>query len=142
MISERAVIRMKVPYPSISGALAVQSHMYICETAEHPRYHFVKCQTLKPFMLNCNVIKHYCDEVPDMSRNPFKAPTRIDCDKLFITKTVNYDDALKTFPRQNVCVDLFYDLRLKLAEGGYLTIPIPENELLKINPLITRAEQL
>lgn len=62
MINKKDVIRMKVPYPSVSSKLALTSHMYICKTVSGPLREFVKCQTLKPYMLINDVISHYCDE--------------------------------------------------------------------------------
>ena len=91
-------MRIKVPYPSISGNLAVNAHMYICKETNDPNYSFIKCQTLKPYMLTNNIIRHYCDEVPDINRNRFQVPTRIDCDKLFSTSSVRYHDSLKKLP--------------------------------------------
>ena len=137
MIEERSVLRMKVPYPSINDQLAVSSHMYVCQNADDPEYSFVKCQTLKPYMMNSNIISHYCDEKPDVKRNPFQRMTRIDCDKLFSTSSVSYDDRLKTSIREDVCEELFDHIVAELMEDGYLDIALDEKDLVKINPLIS-----
>ena len=71
MIELKDVIRMKIPYPSINARLAANSHMYICRKKEGTYYEYVKCQTLKPYMLYNNIIKHYHDEDADITRNPF-----------------------------------------------------------------------
>ncbi len=138
LIKERDVIRMKVPYPSISAKLAVSAHMYICNTSQTPQYSFIKCQTLKPYMLYSGKIKHYCDEVPDAMRNPFQNPTRIDCDKLFSTKSVEYHDMMKTTIRKDVCVELYDAVLRELKSDGYTDIHIEEDELIKLNPLLTK----
>lgn len=64
MISKKDVIRMRVPYPSVSDQLALTPHMYICKKSQNPEYKFIKCQTLKPYMLINNIMQHYCDEAP------------------------------------------------------------------------------
>ncbi|WP_225750362.1 hypothetical protein [Streptococcus sp. Marseille-Q4154] len=136
MISEKDVVRMKVPYPSISDGMAVASHMYICHKHSGTEYEYIKCQTLKPYMLTRNPMVHYHDEQPDISRNPFTRPTRIDCDKLFLTTTVHYDDRLKTSNRPDVCEDLFRSVRVELLKDGYSDININEIELKNLNKLI------
>lgn len=81
MIKEKDVLRMKVPFPNISSGLAVQSHMYICSKSNGNSFGFVKVQTLKPYMINSDIIQHYVDEKANPMRNPFRHSSRIDCDK-------------------------------------------------------------
>lgn len=137
MISEKDVVRMKVPYPSISDGLALSSHMYICKTVNSTIREFVKCQTLKPYMLTNNTMQHYCDEQPDITRNPFRRVTRIDCDKLFATSSVRYDLGLRTDSRTDVCQALYDVVVKELEEDGYTRVGVNETELMSINPLIT-----
>lgn len=127
---------MKVPYPSITDGMAMSSHMYICNKSSGTNYEYIKCQTLKPYMLINNPMLNYHDEQPDITRNPFTRPTRIDCDKLFITTTLHYDDRLKTSNRPDVCDDLFNSVEMKLLEDGYSCIYINEIELRTLNRLI------
>ncbi len=129
---------MKVPFPSISAKLALRAHMYICGKDAAPNYGFIKCQTLKPYMLVKSVVAHYVDETPDISRNPFGYTTRIDCDKFFITSSVRYDDGLRTVSRPDVCRDLYDKVKNELAADGYLTVSVNEAELVTLNNLITR----
>ena len=124
---------MFVPFPDISAGLALSSHMYICKDSSHPHYSFIKCQRLKPKMLIRSPIRHYVDEDPDLSRNPFLSKTRIDCDKLFITNSVTYEDSLKTGRRPDVCNDLYVDVITELVEDGYISISINENDLVTLN---------
>lgn len=138
MINKKDVIRMKVPYPSVSGGLALNPHMYICKTALGTMHEFIKCQTLKPYMLINNVMLHYWDEQPDINRNPFKKVTRIDCDKLFVTNTVKYDLKLRTHSRPDVCKELYDRVIRELEADGYKKIRIDEDKLSKLNPLITK----
>ena len=137
MINTKDVIRMKVPYPNVSSELAATTHMYICKENTNFHYEFIKCQTLKPYMLINNPMQHYCDENVDITRNPFQRATRIDCDKIFVTATVKYDDMLKTTTRPDVSEELFTDVLLELNTDGYMTISLNENELKNLNPLIT-----
>ncbi len=136
MISRKDVIRMKIPYPSISSGLASTAHMYICRSVNGLDYEYVKCQTLKPYLITQNLMKHFIDENPDINRNPFSRTTRIDCDKTFCTHGVTYDDAMKTTVRPDVCDDLFDSIELELLADGYCAVNLPENELQAINGLI------
>ena len=58
-------------------------------------------------MLINGTMNHYCDEQPDITRNPFKRMTRIDCDKLFSTNTVKYDLGLRKDSRTDICQSLY-----------------------------------
>lgn len=136
MINVRDVVRMKVPYPSISDGMALASHMYICHKHMGIDYEYIKCQTLKPYMLTHNPMKHYQDEQPDISRNPFKHTTRIDCDKLFLTTTVHYADQLRTTSRPDVCEDLFRAVQVELLKDGYSQIYVNEADLKNLNRFI------
>lgn len=138
MINTRDVIRMRIPYPDISAGLAVSSHMYICKSVNGSVYEYVKCQTLKPKMLAGNLLKHYVDEEADISRNPFLRTTRIDCDKVFVTNSVQYDSRLKTTTRPDVCNELYDAVIKELNADGYDTIEMDEDELTSINPMITK----
>lgn len=136
MISPKDVITMRVPYPSISSGLVLRSHMYICYINDNLYYEFIKCQTIKPYMLSNNPICNFHDEKPDIKRNPFKNKTRIDCDKIFSTKSVSYDDRLKANSRPDICDDLFSELQKKIHANTPVVIPINESELKSSNPLI------
>ena len=137
MINERDVIRMKVPYPSVDSGLAVAAHMYICKKSVNHNYEYIKCQTLKPYMLNNNLLRHYHDEKANLDRNPFKHTTRIDCDKLFLTHTVEYSDDLKTQPRSDVCDDLFRTVIDEILADGVTEINVNEDQLQNLNIYIT-----
>lgn len=139
LINEKDVIRMKIPYPSVSGDLAVSSHMYICKKAQRPEFHFLKCQTLKPYMLINKTTNHYCDELPDINRNPFITSTRIDCDKLFIADQVSFSLKMRTTTRHDVCDDLFSKIISQLTAHGYYSFNLCPNELTKLNYLITKV---
>lgn len=128
---------MRIPYPGISDKLAVSSHMYICKTAL-PEYEYIKCQTLKPYMMTRAVFRHYVDEMPDAARNPFQRVTRIDCDKAFTTSGVRYDDGLKTTIRPDVCQELYDEVIAQLEADGYDKIALKEEELVSINAKITK----
>lgn len=130
---------MKVPYPEINSPLAVKSHMYICKSINNKEHKFIKCQTLKSYMLisDQNPMINYHDEVPDINRNPFSKPTRIDCDKLFNTYTVNYGSAMVTTTRRDVSDDLYKELVGKLSFGTFSEIDLDEDDLVSLNPLIS-----
>ena len=121
MISEKDVIRMKVPFPDINADLAVKSHMYICRCDSAPDYGFVKCQSFKPSMIGNVNMTHYICEPADSTRNPFEHESLIDCDKFFVTKSVTYDDGLKTTIRPDICSELFIIVVSELEQDGYKT---------------------
>lgn len=137
MISQKDVIRLKIPYPSVSSNLALSAHMYICADAMENHYEYVKCQTLKPYMLCNSNMQHYLDELADISRNPFSHNTRIDCDKLFTSDKLAYQDGLKTNTRPDVCNDLFVSVRGELEADGYKTISLDKSETALLNPLVS-----
>ena len=135
MINSKDVIRMKIPYPSINSNMAVSAHMYICRNRSELNYEYIKCQTLKPYMLINSPMTNYHDESPDITRNPFTKKTRIDCDKLFLTSNVSYDIRLKATTRPDVSDDLFNVVQQKLS-NGYSEVVINECELKSLNTLI------
>ena len=138
MINQKDVIRLKVPYPSISDKLALENHMYICATVSENHYEYVKCQTLKPYMLCNPIMHHYCDEHADIRRNPFSHDTRIDCDKIFSSDNLAYQDGLKTYRRPDVCSDLFESIQYELEADGYKIISLNEDETALLNnPLVS-----
>lgn len=136
MIKEKNVIRMKIPYPSIDSGLAVSSHMYICRTVKDSYYEYVKCQTLKPYMLYGKTMQHFHDEDADISRNPFLHKTRIDCDKIFSSKKVEYDDEMKTQRRPDVCDDVCVKIEKELIADGFDNKEMDEEKLKELNPLV------
>ena len=121
----------------MSSGLANSAHMYICKECDNYRYEYVKCQTLKPYMLSNTVMKHYCDEQADINRNPFTHPTRIDCDKVFTTSLVKYDDLLKTTRKTFVCDELFQKVLCELSADGFTRERVDETELTLLNELVT-----
>jgi len=140
LINQRDVIRMKIPYPSINDKLAVSAHMYICRRSASPEYEFVKCQTLKPYMLLNNTMRHYVDEDADINRNPFQHKTRIDCDKVFSTRTVEYDNSLLTPIRKDVCEDTFALIEQEIQADGFDEKALDEIKLVLINKFIKKIK--
>lgn len=141
MINKKDVITIKMPFPDISSRLAVKSHMYICHLKEQNNVGLVKCQTLKPYMLFSSPMKHYWDENPDINRNPFLRTTRIDCDKEFVTNHVRYDYLLRIKNRPDVCDDVLKHIESELLADGFIKCDIDENNLVKLNDLITYVSE-
>ena len=129
---------MRIPFLNVQAQLALQSHMYICMQDTHPDYGFVKCQTLKPYMLNNAAFIHYVDEPANIGRNPFVKATRIDCDKLFASNSVEFNDSMKTTSRPDICQKLYDEVSKELSADGYTTILLNVDELLLLNSLISR----
>lgn len=88
-------------------------------------------------MIGNAIFQHFVDESPDINRNPFRNPTRIDCDKIFTTESSSYDEALKTELRPDVCDELFNSILDELSCDGYATIKPDEEHIRQLNPLVT-----
>lgn len=150
MIEPNDVIRMFVPFPDISSDLrnskgvsetgfpgfrAVHSHMYICRLKGGALREFVKCQTVKPYMLYRKDITNYIDESPDPARNPFQNKTRIDCDKLFVSSGVRYLKKMRTTVRPDICGELAEEIGKIIASAPPKRIRLDAREILALNPL-------
>ncbi|MCL2088226.1 MAG: hypothetical protein FWH14_01965 [Oscillospiraceae bacterium] len=115
MIDTKDVIIIRVPYPTAFSNLAKKSHMYICVNVPDLSCELVKCQSFKPYHDNlysepvCRIV-----EQPDLSRNPFRHPTVIDLDKLFVATRSLFPDQLKA--ARDVCDALFSEIQTKLGE--------------------------
>lgn len=138
MINRKDVITVRVPFPNISSDLAITSHMYICKSKTGTCHELVKCQSFKPYMLIRQDVISYIDEEADTTRNPFKQKTRIDCDKIFITTNVEYDSALRTSTRPNICDGLADQIDEVMANNSPTRHCLNEDELVSLNRLITK----
>lgn len=134
LIKEREVLTLLIPYPNINSNLAVESHMYIVKNNQN--FELIKCQTLKPNMINSSRFRKYIDVNPDINTNPFIRATRVDCDKLFKTYTVEYDDRLKA--SRDIEEKLYNNILAKMEEDNDITyINLDEDKLVRINPLVS-----
>lgn len=86
-------------------------------------------------MFTNNPMRHFVDEKPDLSRNPFKYETRIDCDKDFYTEGIMYADAMRTPRRPDVCIDTMVKVEAELHTDGYISNRIPDADVVRINEL-------
>lgn len=139
MIDRKDVVTLKTPFPNISSELAIRSHMYICHRVKDKTKYFVKCQSIKPYMLIKNTMNHFLDEQPDIQRNPFKNSTRIDCDKDFYTLNLCYPKRLCTTIRPDVCEDVIQKVDVALTSDGYDSHSLNEQEMLQLNIGIYRT---
>ena len=130
MINTKDVITIRVPYPDTTSILARIPHMYICTDVSDPSCELVKCQSFKPYHTLvgsspvCRIV-----EQPNNTRNPFRHPTIIDLDKLFIAMRTLLPDSLIT--TQGVCDALLVEIKTKinatveritLTEAGLQTV--------------------
>ena len=132
-INKKDVITMKIPYPDINSQLAIQKHMYICCKKEKEHHGFDKVQTLKPYMINNPTFVNFVDEMADINRNPFAHQSRIDCEKIFTTTKIEYEDSIKTYKRPDVSNELFSKIKSKLSGYNYSIIPLDENVVVGLN---------
>ncbi len=130
---------MRVPFPTISDELAVNSHMYIC-IQEGREKQFIKCQTYKPLHMIANKPPfHFLKEMPNISRNPFKNVTTIDCDKAFCINDVIIDSELLAKKRKDVCDELYRDVTKKTDHLHFQHNTVSSSELISLNKLIKKS---
>lgn len=86
-------------------------------------------------------MKHFVDEEPNITRNPFRNKTRIDCDKTFLTSGIVYDPSMKTTVRPDVCDDIMVLVEKQLSCDGYIQHRMDTEELLKLNPALKPASE-
>lgn len=102
-----------MPFPNINAGLAVKAHMYICERKRGNDYCLIKCQSFKNKDYN---LKHFVIEKPDISRNPFKHPSLIDCEKRFNLREVLISDQVLTKRRRDISSELFKSIEDQITE--------------------------
>lgn len=131
MINVKDVVTLRVPYPDTFSELARKSHMYICIEAFCLYCTLVKCQSFKPYHLAtnsapvCRII-----EQPDIARNPFRHPTIIDLDKVFVATRSLFQDNLKT--AQGVSDTLLSDIQANV-DFNVARIALTNAELQAVN---------
>ncbi len=54
MIRRSDVVRIKMPFPDISSDLAVNSHMYICHSANGNTFHYISNHIKERDLLSLN----------------------------------------------------------------------------------------
>jgi len=142
LIEEKHVVTMKIPFPSISSGLAVSPHMYVCLTKQQYNKKFIKCQSLKPHHLGRNKRPYYrIVENVDINRNPFNRTTLIDCDKQFQVDGVEICTSLLTKKRNDVCDELFMDIRSMINNDVFETNLLNREELKELNYKIKLVRQ-
>ena len=137
LINKKDVVKLLIPFPDFSSDLAVVAHMYICCESNRCKKSFVKVQTLKPYMLINRTMRHYVDEPPDISRNPFTKLSRIDCDKAFKSARLKYGLELRTKLRTDICDELMKVIDDEIARDGFDTIILNEADMMLLNPYIS-----
>ncbi len=138
MIKERDVVRLKLPYPSMSSDLAVQAHMYICYSIKESTHKLIKVQRFKPYMIcDDNPISNYIVVDADINSNPFKSKSVIDLDKLFTISNVTVDERLCADTRRDISEELFSQITTSIKDD-IIKVSIDENELISLNYLVTK----
>lgn len=134
MIDLKDVISLRVPYPDVASGLAKNPHMYICVRVPDSTCELVKCQSFKPYHLLSNSEPiHRIVEQPDASRNPFRHPTVIDLDKLFVATQSLFPDQLKA--TRGVSDTLFSTIQNEI-DDTVKKVPLSDAELKATNPAL------
>ena len=124
-----------MPFPNVSADLAVRAHMYICYANNDGIKRLVKCQTFKVSMITSPdmFVEKWVMELPDISRNPFRIETLIDCDKLFVVDVV-LPISLCTTSRRDICSALYGDIHAMLRSKAYSEYKISGTKIKMVNP--------
>jgi len=141
LIKEKDVVTMRVPFPDIDSNLAVSPHMYICMKNSSEKK-FIKCQSKKPhhLMKNKEPFRRVVED-PNISRNPFKRKTLIDCDKVFVINGVTIHSELLTTSRKDICEDLFQQVKRAATHEKLGTHQMEKKLLLKLNRKIKSVSE-
>lgn len=98
---------MRLPFPTLTSPLAVESHMYVCLMSGKNK-EFAVCQTYKPLKHGSGrPPKEFIIEPDDITRNPFNRPSIIDCDNKFLINNVTISTELLTTTRKDICAPLY-----------------------------------
>lgn len=137
MIDIKEVITVKVPFPTIADNLALIPHMYICLDSTEDKKDFIKCQTLKTKHLGGNKKPfRRVEENSDITRNPFRKKTLIDCDKKFSFENVEISRDLLTRSRKDVCQSLFNQVQTECNHPDLTEHLVDITNLAQINSKI------
>ena len=134
MIEVKDVIVLKIPYPDITSVLAERPHMYICCGISDSTCELVKCQTFKAYhrALGREPSRRVVEN-PDAARNPFRATTLIDLDKLIVATRSLLPDSLKT--GRGICNELHDEILCNLNETTK-RVALDDANLRLLNPAI------
>lgn len=134
MINLKDVITLRVPYPDVASELAINPHMYICINIPGSTCELVKCQSFKPYHLLSNSEPiHRIVEQPDISRNPFRHPTIIDLDKIFVATQSLFPDRLKAIRGIS---DTLFSTILNKVNNTVVRVALSDAELKAANPAL------
>ncbi|AEB29601.1 hypothetical protein CAR_c09080 [Carnobacterium sp. 17-4] len=132
---------MKVPFPNITGNLALRPHMYIC-IEDGTDKKFLSCQTRKPTNILKDVPPYiYIEESNNINRNPFTWPTLIGCDYAFEMKDIHVDRSLLARKRRDVCEELYEEISLKIKHDSFFYELMNEIELLSLNRSLSKVNK-
>ena len=123
---------MRVPFPSTESGLAKARHMYICVARDNATVLLAKCQSFKGYHLVpgsepiCRLTEH-----PDSQRNPFRKPTLIDLDKLFVApvNALDYTKRLNT----GISDELLQEILLQIEKCLPQRISLAVEDLVRLN---------
>src|SRR5690625_386829 len=131
--NKKEVIRMRVPFPNVNSALAVNAHMYVC-IGDGTHKEFIKCQSFKPKHINKRIAPiQRIEEDPDIHRNPFNKKTILDCDKSFYIEDVVFGKELLATKRKDVCEELFININKEIKHQDFLKEDVDIAPLISLN---------
>ena len=131
LINVKDVVTLYVPYPDSSSIIAHKPHMYICIRVTGLLCEMVKCQSFKPYHATPGTPPtHRIIEHPDPLSNPFKHPTVIDLDKIFVVTHSLIHDKLKA---SRGVGDAIYDQIIKNLSPTAPRITFSDADLRTVN---------
>ena len=122
---------LRIPYPDATSELAKLSHMFICIAIVYFSCELLKCQTFKPYHLDSgSQPERRIIERPDVTRNPFRHPTIIDLDKVFVVSHALLPDSLKA--AKGINDTLYLDI-CNNVDPAISRIFLPDDDLRSMN---------
>lgn len=137
MLNNKQVITLLSPWPNSSSPLTKIRHMYICKESHDNTCEFFICTHISPDNLN-EIQSGMVDEFPDVTRNPFRRPTRINCRIVHKSTGVDYDASLLTTIRPDICDELYERLLQEYDHSFKLVAVLDTEAILALNPTTTR----
>lgn len=129
MISEKDVIKIRIPYPNITDNMAKHAHMYAVET---PRLSLFSIQTAKPFLVEKSIIENYIT-LECGNDSPVKHKSYLTMDIRFILENVSVPDELKAENKLSDSIFTVLKEKSKLVKSDML---LNKQEVLQINKKI------
>lgn len=130
MIDKSDVIKLFVPYPTISDKLARQRHMYVVESN---KYTLFNIQTAKPYLVREKILNNYLVlEVGD--ETPVRRRSYVGMDTRFVLENVNINDDAKAIRGVS---NRIFDKIMRHTDDVKQDVEIDRDKLVSLNNTVS-----